>query len=129
MRDPISIRRLRAVIRTLPNDRRVIDPNKWYRSQKEHWLGWLGEYAGSGAYGRKGGVGRDARFAYNHIVEPAMLLYLARAAGVARTRLAAARRDAAAGRTLMEQSAAIRKIIPWEVVAAKLWADYEHSLR
>lgn len=127
MRDPISVRRLRAAIRALPEDRRVVDPKKWYRSQKEHWLGWLGQYEGPGAYGRKGGEGRDARFAYNHIVEPAMLLYVARAAGVARTRIAAARGDAAACRTLMQKSAAIRRVIPWEMVAAKLWADYQHN--
>jgi hypothetical protein len=25
----------------------------WYASQKQHWLGWLGDYASPGAYGRK----------------------------------------------------------------------------
>lgn len=27
--------------------------NAWYSSQKEHWLGWLAEYSGPGAYGRQ----------------------------------------------------------------------------
>jgi len=25
----------------------------WYRSQKQHWLGWLTEYSGPGAYGKQ----------------------------------------------------------------------------
>jgi hypothetical protein len=40
------------------------------------------EYDGPGAYGRIAGKQRDARFAYNHIVEPKMLLWLIKAAGV-----------------------------------------------
>src|ERR1700680_3404466 len=40
----------------------------WYRSQQEHWLGWLSEYDGPGAYGRKTSVVRSAEFAYNHVV-------------------------------------------------------------
>lgn len=31
----------------------------WYASQKEHWLGWLGEYDGPGYY--KGPTGRETR--------------------------------------------------------------------
>jgi len=40
----------------------------WYTSQKEHWLGWLSEYNGPGAYDRKIWRGRSAKFAYNHPV-------------------------------------------------------------
>jgi hypothetical protein len=47
----------------------------WYHTEKEHWLGWLSEYDGPGAYGRTGDQHRDARFAYNHIVNPYMLMY------------------------------------------------------
>jgi hypothetical protein len=56
----------------------------WYRSQKEHWLGWLSEYGGPGFYGRKTTSRRSAEFAYNHIVCPPMILWLAEAAGVQR---------------------------------------------
>lgn len=41
--------------------------------------GWLGAHDGPGAYGHKGGEGRDARFVYNHIVCPYLPLYLIRA--------------------------------------------------
>src|SRR5262245_45052949 len=47
----------------------------WYKTQQEHWLGWLREYSGPGAYGR-GNWKRSAEFVYNHIVNPQMLVYL-----------------------------------------------------
>ena len=50
----------------------------WYRSQKEHWLGWLAEYDGPGAYGRSDAK-RDARFVYNHIQCAPMLFWLSEA--------------------------------------------------
>ena len=124
MRDPISIRTFMTAIRGLRADRPVRDPGKWYLTQKQHWLGWLSEYEGPGAYRRQTGVKRDARFAYVHIVEPAMLLYLASASGVDRKLLAAARHASARGTTLMEKSGAIRALIPWETVAAALWRSY-----
>jgi len=124
MRDPISIRTFMTAIRGLRADRPVRDPRKWYLTQKQHWLGWLSEYGGAGAYRRQTGVKRDARFAYMHIVEPAMLLYLASASGVDRKLLAAARHASARGTTLMEKSGAIRALIPWETVGAALWWSY-----
>src|SRR5664280_1461296 len=48
----------------------------WYKSQKEHWLGWLSEYAGPGFYGRKAIGSRSAQYAYNHVVCPPMVLWL-----------------------------------------------------
>src|SRR5450755_1981595 len=50
----------------------------WYRSQKEHWLGWLSEYDGPGAYGRTNS-NRSAEFTYNHINCAQMLFWLAEA--------------------------------------------------
>lgn len=116
-----SVAALLRRIRRLPPDEPVEDLRKWYRTQKEHWIGWLSEYDGPGAYGRKTEIARDARFAYNHIVEPAMLLYRAEAAGISRRRVDAARRAAREGRTLMQQSAAVRAAIPWEDVERVLW--------
>ena len=51
----------------------------WYGSQKEHWLGWLREYNGPGAYGRQTGKSRDAKFAFNHGQCAPMLFWLAEA--------------------------------------------------
>ena len=93
----------------------------WYKSQKEHWLGWLSEYDGPGAYGRKTHRGRSANFIFNHIVCPPMLLWLAEAVGVAKTTLRKAKRAALSGPPqLGSHCAALRRIISWEEVEARL---------
>ena len=61
----------------------------WYRSQKEHWVGWLGEYDGPGFYGRRN-WDRSAAFVYNHINCAPMVLWLAEALGIPKTVLRAA---------------------------------------
>ena len=77
MEDSVSIRDFLIAISRLPEDRPIRNPKKWYLTQKEHWIGWLLEYNGPGAYGRKTTDGRDAKFVYNHVVQPEMLVYLA----------------------------------------------------
>jgi hypothetical protein len=86
MQTRLSIRRLIRYIERLPPDRPAVYRRKWYTTQKQHWLGWLREYHRPGAYGRRPGLRRDARFVYNHIVEPKMLLWLISAAQVDRTK-------------------------------------------
>lgn len=120
MESRITVRQLIRMIGKLPSDKAVFNPRKWYSTQKEHWLGWLAEYNSRGAYGRVPGRKRDAHFAYNHIVEPKMLLWLIPAAGV-KPQLVQAMRRASAGITSMpRQSGAIRRHVPWHVVAAAL---------
>jgi hypothetical protein len=63
----------------------------WYTTQKEHWLGWLSEYDGPGAYDRKTLSGRSAEFVFNHINCPPMLLWLIEAVGLPREQVLAAR--------------------------------------
>lgn len=87
----------------------------WYRHQKEHWQGWLREYSGPGAYGRKSGQ-RDAAFVYNHIRCTPMLMWLAEAVGVTRVRLMRALAAATRGSSAASQCAALRREIPWPVV-------------
>ena len=95
----------------------------WYRTQKEHLQGWLREYDGPGAYGRKGGFGRDAKFFYNHFQCAPGLFWLAEAAGVADERLrAAVAAVEGAGQNNARQCAALRREIPWAMVEAKLLA-------
>ena len=97
--------------------------NVWYTTQQQHWLGWLKDYAGDGAYNRKG-RGYSAEFAYNHIVNPQMLIYLAEAARIERAVLTAAAKAAFARRTTMSSmSSAIRRVIPWKIVEAALLAN------
>lgn len=121
MSDSISIAKLIRVIRQLPSDAPRDWPGKWYKTQKQHWLRWLGEYHGPGAYGRRTGMQRDARYAYNHIVEPEMLLWLIEAADIPAGIAAAAKRASRRGTTMQEKSAAIRRHAAWEVLENALW--------
>jgi hypothetical protein len=117
----ISIDQLIKAIERLPEDEPKEYPGKWYQTQKMHWLGWLGDYHGPGAYGRKSDQKRDAEFAYNHIVEPEMLLYLIRAIPLRPELVDAAEKAAREGKTMMARSGAIRKVVPWSDVRQGLW--------
>jgi len=121
MSHPISVQLLLSTIRKLPPDAAVHNPKKWYKTQKEHWIGWLSEYAGPGAYGRHTGAKRDAEYAYNHVVQPELLLYLAKASGVDSQLVASANRAFEKRTSLMQAAGAIRAIVPWVTVAAALW--------
>jgi hypothetical protein len=100
--------------------RRLFDRKRnWYHSQKEHWLGWLSEYNGPGAYGRSRWKGRSAEFVYNHINCPPMALWLGEASGVSSRTVRTAMDNAlSAGPNFSSQCAAIRRAIPWEAIAA-----------
>ncbi len=131
MSKSVSIKEFIRAIEALPSDEPHVTPGKWYRTQKEHWLGWLSEYGGPGAYGRKTTTKRDARFAYNHVVNPAMLLWLIEAAGIKPELVSAARENASQGTSMMAQSGAIRKVVPWSEIEKALWGDgvRAHQLR
>lgn len=93
----------------------------WYTTQKQHWLGWLSQYDGPGAYNRKTWSGRSAEFVYNHINCPPMLLWLAEAVGVSRRDVLAAKRSAlAARRSRGTHCAVIRRAIPWRMIEERL---------
>ncbi len=121
MRKPVSIGRFIKAIQTLPSDEPRIYPKKWYTTQKEHWLGWLRDYHGPGAYGRRSETRRDAEYIYNHVVEVGMLLWLIEAAGVEPRLVSAARQSAVKVTVLAQKSAAVRKHVPWAEVENVLW--------
>lgn len=121
MNKSIGINRFTQAIQRLPSDNPKVTPGKWYKTQKQHWLGWLKEYHGPGAYGRKTSQERDARFAYNHIVEYRMLLWIIEAAGVDPNLVKKAKSVVDDRKPLQANSAAIRKIVPWEILANALW--------
>jgi hypothetical protein len=114
-RQPIAEHLQREIARRHPARRAP-----WYRSQKQHWLGWLGEYDGPGFYGRSR-WDRSAKFVYNHIQCPPMLLWLAEASGLPRARLLRAKAAAlSAGDHHGPSTAAIRSLLPWDVVEQSL---------
>jgi hypothetical protein len=117
----ISIKQFIQAIQILPSDKPRSYPGKQFKTQKEHWLGWLGEYDGPGAYGRKSSEKRDAKFTYNHIVEYRMLLWLINAAKVKPRLVKTALSAAEQASSLPGKSAAIRKYVSWEEVANVLW--------
>jgi hypothetical protein len=124
----VSIGQFIQAIKHLPMDKPTNNPRVWYKTQKEHWLGWLGEYDSPGAYGRKPGQKRDARFAYNHVVCPNLLLYIIRAIPLRPELVEAAEKAYQNGTSLMEKSGAIRKIAPWPEVYQAIWGKEKPSL-
>ena len=121
---PDSIDDFIAKIRDLTSDPPVEDRRPGYNNystQKAHWLGWLGATPGTGTYERKTPPNRGARYVYNHIVEPKMLLWLVEAAGVEAPLIGAAQQASLQARTLAGKSKAIRQLVPWSVVARTLW--------
>jgi hypothetical protein len=110
-------------IETLPSDEPVPlgtpGYNK-YTTQKAHWLGWLNPAAGTGTYPRSEAPGRDAKYVYNHIVEPKLLLWLIAASGLTPSVVQAAQHAAVSVSGLPSKSAAIRRVVPWSVLCAQL---------
>ena len=91
-----------------------------YSSQREHWLRWLEEYDGAGYYGREN-WNHTAEFVYNHINCPPMALWLGEASGVDKETVVKAKNAALRAKSsFASQSAAIRKVIPWADIEAKL---------
>lgn len=119
--DGMSIEQFIHAIEQLPSDPPVYDRQKWYTTQKEHWLGWLNEYHGPGAYGRQICKMRDAKFVYNHIVEPKMLLWLIEATGADTQALNALTQATTEHDSMQGKAAAIRRIVPWDTIKRSLW--------
>jgi len=93
----------------------------WYKTQKEHWLGWLSEYESPGAYGRVKWGGRDASYIYNHIQCAPMLLWLAEAIGISRPILLKAKKTIiSSGKNGASQCSALRRIITWEMIDSQI---------
>lgn len=128
MEKEISIDQFIKAIHRLPADKPLKRDHIWYLTQKEHWIGWLSEYHGPGAYGRKTEQNRDARFAYNHVVCPQLLLYLVRAIPLRPELIDAAEQAYLSGSSLMEKSGAIRKVAPWSEIYQALWGEEKPSL-
>jgi hypothetical protein len=112
---PIAARFEAAIL-----DRKDRTKDVWYNSQKEHWLGWLDHYDGPGYYGRKS-WDVTAEQVYNRVVNPSMLVWLAEAAGVEKAIVERASAAALAAQSNMSaQSAAVRREVPWNLIAAQL---------
>lgn len=98
--------------------RRPATGNVWYTSQKEHLLGWLGDYHTPGAYGRQT-PGKDAKHFYTRFQCVQGLMWLAEALGEDEATLKRAIQEVdAAGRNSAAQCGAFRQVIPWSRIEA-----------
>ena len=114
-----TVENLIKFIETLPSDKEVeigTQGYNLYKSQKSHWLGWLDSKSKSGTYQRKDAPNRGAKFVYNHIMEPKMLLWLISASGIDMKLLTQAEENAANAKTMASSCAAIRKVVSWEAL-------------
>jgi deoxyribodipyrimidine photolyase-like uncharacterized protein len=124
----VSVSMFIKAIKPLASDSPVENARVWYRTQKEHWLGWLNEYEGPGAYGRKTGIRRDAKSVYNHVVCPELLMYLIRAIPLHPELVKAAEKAYLTGSSKMEKSGAIRKVVAWKEIYKALWGAERPSM-
>ena len=111
----------RRKIKRLPPDE--IHPGYIHKNQKRHWLNWLFWYNEKSAYGRALNMNRDAKWAYNHIVCPDMLIYLAKALNLDDSVIVAADKVFHEDATQMQRSGEIRKIIPWSIIYEAIWGQ------
>jgi hypothetical protein len=88
---------------------------------KNQWLRWLSEYDGPGYYNRLAGMDRSAKWAYNHLANPEMLLWLVQAAGVNKDLVKLAKSDCNQIINVNRAAGIIRKRIPWAELEHALW--------
>ena len=89
---------------------------------RARWLQWLANYDGPGHYKRSNWDTGDAKVVYNRLQSPPMLLWLAEVLQVPAAFLQEASNAAkeANRKTLASKSAAIRKVIPWQMIEDRL---------
>lgn len=124
----ISTHEFRNKINKLPYDKPEERAKLSTRCQKEHWLDWLNDYNNNGAYGRTPGQNRDAKWAYNHVVCPELILYLIKAINIDPQLISAADSIYAEDTTMMHKVGEIRKLIPWTLIYETMFANEKPSL-
>jgi hypothetical protein len=108
----VSVEEFIDAIRKLPSDQ-----------AQGRWIRWLSEYDEPGFYNRLPGMNRSAKFAYNHIANPGMLLWLIQAAGVEKHLVDLATVDSNKVKSKNAKTGAIRKRVPWETLERALWGS------
>lgn len=109
----IRISELIAAIEQLASDQPYARRGGWIGTTQDQWLGWLSQYDTPGAYDRKG-TGYEAKFAYNHVKNHQMLIWLLGATGLETPTLSRAAAAAEQGNTMAQKAAAVRKLVPWD---------------
>ena len=118
-----SVQQLTEIIEKLPADTKVPFGAKGYNNyntQKDHWLGWLDSKSTTGTYQRKDTSGRGAKYVYNHIMEPKMLLWLISASSINSELLEKVTKESNINNSMASSCATIRKIVSWQVLEKHL---------
>lgn len=90
-----------------------------YRSQKEHWMGWLADHSNAGFYERKNPKNHTAKSIYNAIGCSPMLFWLVETVGLPDRQTQQAFESVTLGekpplaKYMRSQCAQIRRIAPW----------------
>jgi hypothetical protein len=87
----------------------------WYENQGEHWQGWVNGYKDAGFYNRKNNQ-RSAKFIYNHIMCPAMFVWMAENVGIDKKIILQAVDEANKTEKYQTQCRIMRKYLSWEMV-------------
>ena len=118
-----SIEQFIELIESLPAEKEVpfgTQGYNRYRTQKAHWLGWLDSKSTTGTYQRQDAPNRGAKYVYNHIMEPKMLLWLIAALDFQTGLVERAKEEAKTQKSMAGSCAAIRKVVPWQVLEKSL---------
>ena len=94
-------------------------PDKSGRTEREHMISWFAanQTLGSGGYTRQA-PNTSARRCYQHLQNAASLLWIAEACGVDSALVEEAYRAAVEAGDRRRACGAIRRLIPWELVAS-----------
>jgi hypothetical protein len=106
MKKEMSIDEFIQAVHKLPSDKPLIPYKDGFTTNKEQWVRWLSKYD------RK----RNARFVYNHLAYPEMMLWLIQAAGVKRHLVQLAQSECERFIEMHQKAAAIRDCVPWDVL-------------
>ena len=107
----VSIEQFIQAIEQLPSD----------EFHKDQWLRWLKGYDEPGPFDRHPDKERSAKFVYNKLAYPEMLLWLIQAAGVDNVLIQSAKSESENFANMQSKSKAIRKYVPWDVLERTLW--------
>ena len=113
---------LAEFIERLPADKEVPSGTQGYsryHTQKAHWLGWLTKKPGA-KYFRQDAPNRGAKFVYNHIMEPKMLLWLISASGLQIELVEQAKEASLNTKSMASSCAAIRKVVSFQTLEKAL---------
>ncbi|WP_170339676.1 hypothetical protein [Ruegeria arenilitoris] len=95
----------------------------WYANQKEHWIGWLADYEGPGAYVKVPNGNVAAENVYRRMVcTPAIFWLVVQSASIGRTATQALVTSILAdpNAAMARHSAWIRRTVPWDSVQSAL---------